>query len=341
MIPVLATGCIKMLDPAVKADSGVNNPMPSESLPPLDSNETYSHVVRHTFSEVGADFDPFITNDGKKIIYASTKISDRSDIFMKVANSKINEQITHTPHANEKQPQLSPDGKRILFASDKEGKWGIYEVSATTRGSVELEVVSNGRVNEQPCYSPDGKSIAYVTWLPKKSNWYIATLDRKTQQERIYGPGVFPRFSPDGKKIVFQRPRSRSPQWFSIWILDLQRESVSEIVSNNNWAAVTPNWSPDGKKLIFAAINKSVHAHGQFAGDDIYSIWADGTHLVRLTNDEAEDWSPVWAKNGRIFFVSKRNGYQNIWSIKPKNMDPYHPDTIETAIDDVKRLDNL
>jgi Tol biopolymer transport system component len=336
--PFVVMGCVQPLDPGPKASDGSN---PMQDFTDMYGNGTYTHSKRHTFSEVGKDFDPFVTRDGKKIIYASTRISAKSDIFMKNASSKIVEQITSTPYADEKQPQLSPNGKSIIYASDKSGKWGIYEISTLTRGKSETEVVSNGRVNEQPAYSPDGSMIAYATWIPGEANWYIATMDRKTQSESIYGPGVFPKFSPDGSKLLFQRPRSRAPQWYSIWILDLKTEFVSEIISNNNWAAVTPNWSPDGKKIIFAAINKSVHKIGENAGDEIYTINADGTHLVRLTEDRYEDWNPVWSKTGRIFFVSKRNGFQNIWSIKPKAMDSFHPDTIETQVDDVSRLEGL
>jgi TolB protein len=333
-------GCsIAPKDPSPKTRHGVTDPL--DYLPRIDANNTYGSSTRHTFSEVGEDFDPYVTNDGKTLIYASTRISKKSDIFMKKANSKVVQQVTHSAYACEKQPQLSPDGKRIIYASDKSGKWGIYEISSTVRGGRETEIVDNGRVNEQPCYSPDGKTIAYATWKPREANWYIATMDRKTQQEKIYGPGVFPKFSPDGKKLLFQRPRSRAPQWYSIWILNLETESVSEIISNNNWAAVTPNWSPNGKKIIFAAINKSPYSQGQKAGDEIYTIWADGTHLIRLTEDTYQDWNPVWANNGRIFFVSNRSGYQNIWSIKPKDMDEYHPDSIETSVEDVSRLDGL
>lgn len=313
------------------ADRGPGDrPIPTEWDKMKPAGETYSALVRHSFAEVGQDFDPFITMGGSKIIFASTRHSPKSDIYYKKADGRVIEQVTHTPNANEKQAQLSPDGQTIIFASDREGQWNIYETSFTQRGSRILEVVRNGRVNEQPCYSPNGSKVAYATWMPRKGQWFIAVMDRRSQQETIYGPGLFPKFSPDGTKLLFQRPRTRSPQWFSIWILDLETENNSEIISNNQWAAVTPNWSPDGKKIIFAAINKSIHANGAYAGDDIYTIWADGTHLVRLTNDDAPDWNPIWSTNGRIFFVSLRNGQQNIWSVHPRNMDPFHPDTIES-----------
>jgi Tol biopolymer transport system component len=304
-------------------------PAPSSLNSLIPAGQTYSGLVRHTFSEVGMDFDPYLSINGKKILFSSTRHSPKSDIFLKGIDSKVIEQITHTPNANEQQAQLSPDGKTIVFVSDREGQYNIYETSFTQRGSRILEVVRNGRVNLHPCYSPDGKTIAYSTWDPRKGQYHIATIDRASQREIIYGPGLFPKFSPDGSKILFQRPRARSPQWYSIWILDLKTENISEIFSSNDFAAVTPNWSPDSNKVIFAAINKSIQSRGAYSGDDIYTIRTDGTHLIRLTNDNAEDWNPVWANNGRIFFISTRSGHKNIWSLRPKDMDMFHPDTVE------------
>jgi Tol biopolymer transport system component len=344
LLPLLMTGCQDIFQHQestnTAADSGPGSiPSPSELSELTPMGETYSALVRHSFSEVGQDFDPFVTKNGESVLYASTCHSPKSDIYLKKADSRVIEQVTHTPNASEKQPQISPDGQTIIFASDREGQWNIYETSFVQRGALVLEVVRNGRVNEQPCYSPDGKKVAYATWMPRKGQWYIAVTDRASQQEVIYGPGLFPKFSPDGKKLLFQRPRTRAPQWYSIWILDLESENPSEIISSSSWAAVTPSWSPDSKKIIFAAINKSIQSKGAYVGDDIYTIWADGTHLVRLTNDDAPDWNPVWANNGRVFFVSLRNGQQNIWSVSPKNLDTFHPDTIESMAP--KSLDNL
>lgn len=327
-------GCVQKEDvKIVKTGTGVDDlPQPLGATGPM--NNVYVQLSRETASDVGEDFDPFVTPDGKSLLFASTKFSTKSDIFLKNVTGRAVEQITHTPNANEKQPQMSPDGKCIIYASDKEGKYDIYEISAQHKGAREMELVRNGRINEQPCYSRDGTKIAYVTWDPRKNEWWIAVMDRKTQKETLCGPGLFPRFSPDGKKILFQKARVRMPQWFSIWILDLETESVSEIVSNDSWAAITPNWSPDGTRIVFASVCKSSTTTTPLEADDIYTIWADGSHLIRITDDDTPEWSPVWVesgKSGKIFFVSRRNSFQNIWSILLRDMDPFHPDTVEKA----------
>ena len=40
--------------------------------------------------------------------------------------------------------------------------------------------------------------------------------------------------------------------------------------------------------------------------------------MMQLTADSQPDWEPCWSqRDGRIYFVSERNGFRNIWSIRP------------------------
>src|SRR5688572_32832498 len=48
--------------------------------------------------------------------------------------------------------------------------------------------------------------------------------------------------------------------------------------------------------------------------NEIYSMNADGTGVVRLTNDAASDGRPVWSPNGsHIAFTSERDGNREIY----------------------------
>jgi Tol biopolymer transport system component len=49
---------------------------------------------------------------------------------------------------------------------------------------------------------------------------------------------------------------------------------------------------------------------------DIWTIRTDGTDPVRITNDAATDWSPVWSHDGNhLFFASDRGGTMNLWRV--------------------------
>jgi TolB protein len=48
--------------------------------------------------------------------------------------------------------------------------------------------------------------------------------------------------------------------------------------------------------------------------DEIYSMYSDGSNVVRLTENNARDTHPVWSPDGTsIVFVSERSGNRDIW----------------------------
>jgi Tol biopolymer transport system component len=81
-------------------------------------------------------------------------------------------------------------------------------------------------------------------------------------------------------------------------------------------AAINPNWSPDGVRIVFAMTGpRELQQGAEPTADDVYTIAADGTDLRPLTCDAPKDWSPLWARDGAIYFVSRRDGGENIWSM--------------------------
>ena len=81
--PFILTGC-QNTDTSPSAEEGLGLHPPISELDQLTPmNEPYVAMVRHSFSEVGRDFDPYITDDGMSILYASTSQSEKSDIFFK------------------------------------------------------------------------------------------------------------------------------------------------------------------------------------------------------------------------------------------------------------------
>ncbi|MBI3096761.1 MAG: PD40 domain-containing protein [Planctomycetes bacterium] len=125
---------------------------------------------------------------------------------------------------------------------------------------------------------------------------------------------------PPSDRIAFQRARSRGDHWYGIWTIDIDGNTLTEIVPNDKWAAINPAWSPDGKRLVFASVYKSPAAQAAnrtMEADDIYVVSADGSGLMQLTFDETPEWGPCWGRDGRVYFVSRRKGHQNIWSVMP------------------------
>ena len=67
-----------------------------------------------------------------------------------------------------------------------------------------------------------------------------------------------------------------------------------QLTSNRFDDAEEPSWSPDGTKVGLRAGAPSPPA-GPGIGGDIHVMNADGTGIVNITNDPAEDQEPAWS----------------------------------------------
>ncbi|MGH7551583.1 MAG: TolB family protein, partial [Longimicrobiales bacterium] len=56
-----------------------------------------------------------------------------------------------------------------------------------------------------------------------------------------------PRYSPDGKKIVFVSDKSGGD---NVWTMSLDMKDTTQVSQGNTSLYVSPDWSPDGKYII-------------------------------------------------------------------------------------------
>ena len=74
--------------------------------------------------------------------------------------------------------------------------------------------------------------------------------------------------------------------------------------------AMQPNWSPHGYRIAYWGVTRG----GQ---RDIWTVAAAGGAPVKVTDDLALDWNPVWSPNGEeLYFLSDRGGSMNAWRVK-------------------------
>ena len=292
---------------------------------------SFSGLQQNSFTEIGSDTDPCVSADGKRVVFASTRHSTSSDIYVKKTNGRTVTRLTSDP-AHDVQPTFSPDGRFIAYVSDRRGNWDIYVMAAD--GQKPFQVTDSLSHEIHPSWSPDGSRICYSQFNSRTGQWEIWIVEVANPANRKFiAFGLYPVWSPSAStnRIAFQLARHRGTQLFSIWTVDLVEDEarrLTEVVpASARTAMIAPSWSPDGTSLVYTTVELAVDPKtGKIArqrvdrGDDIWMAAVDGTARVRLTGEATSDWSPVWSPDGRIYFSSNRGGSDNIWSLKPLDM---------------------
>jgi hypothetical protein len=158
-----------------------------------------------------------------------------------------------------------------------------------------------------PAWSPNGSTLAFG-WLDCGYYYYfpctkrgLAALNSQTGAFVILtndSTDSDPAWRPtDGAVIAFDRSSK-----LYLMTATIAFTSVSQLVTPQAVLKATqPSWSPDATKLAFSCEMED-------GWSDICVIGADGSGLVRLTNDSSADASPAWSPDGNQIAFSTSDG---------------------------------
>lgn len=296
-----------------------------------DWNATLN-LSRVTFAQEGADFDPSVSGDGSLLAFASTQHSPTADVYVKRTDSRLITRLTSDP-ADDMMPRISPDGSQIAFASNRAGNWDIFVIPAS--GGRAMQVTSEPADEISPSWSPDGSRLVFCRRGEMSGRWEMWVADAsKPSVSSFIGYGLFPQWCPvagtgaDGAdQILYQLGRDRGRRTYGLWVMDLadgMAGNPSEVASSAEQALINPAWSPDGRWIVYAQADPNpkramgglsrLHAPERRISA-LWMISAQGEGKIRLTGDETTALSPVWSSENRLYFVSSRDGLENIWSL--------------------------
>lgn len=208
-------------------------------------------------------------------------------------------------------PSLSADGRSLVYAARGSANWDIYFHRVGGKNPINLTKDCSAD-DTQPAFSPDGERIAFRSEREGGGIFVMGATGESVR--RLSDFGFNPAWSPDGKEIVFGTavawdPAARIALESQLWVVNAS-SGEKRILTKPAVAldAVQPNWSPHGYRIAYWAV------HG--GQRDIWTVSADGTHPVAVTQDAALDWSPVWSPDGsRLYFASDRAGSMNLWRV--------------------------
>jgi Tol biopolymer transport system component len=167
-----------------------------------------------------------------------------------------------------------------------EQKRRFERVSVSDESTGRTRFVFEDRNAESFRLSPDGRTLLYVH-RPKPPSagadrpWVLVALDLETGEERLFGPGREPSFSPTGDWIVYSAPFRDG------WRLRRMRSdgSARSPVSAGIRDEKMPSISPDGQFVVYV---------GETTGlDRLFVRRIDGSG-DRILLDAGAVFAPVW-----------------------------------------------
>ncbi|WP_245190840.1 Tol-Pal system beta propeller repeat protein TolB [Jannaschia formosa] len=112
-----------------------------------------------------------------------------------------------------------------------------------------------------------------------------------------------PRFSPDGRRIIYTGYESGFPRVTILDVATLQRRTLGDLNTNMSFA---PRFSPDGNRAVYSA---------EVGGNtDLYMLDLNTGASTRLTTAPSIETAPSFSPDGsRIVFESDRSGAPQLY----------------------------
>jgi Tol biopolymer transport system component len=157
--------------------------------------------------------------------------------------------------------------------------------------------------------SPDGQTIVFDLL----GDLYTLPITGGTATRLTSGlpHDMQPRFSPDGKRVVFVSDRSGDD---NVWIMSLDRKDTLQLTKGIDNDYMSPEWTPDGNYIVVAKGTP-------FSNNKLWLYNVHGGHglaLAGATPTTARMMGPAFGPNGRYIWYAFRQGSWQYNAVMPQ-----------------------
>lgn len=230
---------------------------------------------------------PAWSPDGKAIAFFSRSRAG-DDVDLRIVEVATGATVIAKGEGREKGPNApvwSADGRRLAFlGADANRRNEVWVVNRDGSGLRDVSSKFEARGKADVSISPDGKRVVYVAGL--RGPFPIVLTDIESGETRNLTPdsdvmNESPRFSPDGRRIVFASSRDDPMRTRNdIFVMNADGSGIRNL-SRHPHEDFNPQWAADGRRIVFVSLRSGT--------SQLFEVAVEGGETRRLTNNASHD----------------------------------------------------
>ncbi len=184
-------------------------------------------------------------------------------------------------------------------------------------GGRAIRLTVHDGVETRPKFSPDGKWIAFTGNYFGGTNVFIIPSEGGEPRQLTFEPtpAVVVGWTPDSQHVLFSSNRTVYSNFFTeLFKVSIDARYPERLpVDRGSFAS----FSPDGRQMVFVRHPMIYWWWKRYKGSLNQDLWLydfeKGT-FRQITDYPGNDTWPMWGRDGKIYFVSDRNGIANLFT---------------------------
>jgi tricorn protease len=204
-------------------------------------------------------------------------------------------------------------GDMIIFTAESD----LWTVSIN--GGIARRLTSNPGQELFASISPDGRTVAFSAEYEGPLDVYTMPVEGGLPQRRTWdGDAIVEGWTPDGRVLVRTERYSTLPDPKLVAINSAGEREIIPLAQ-----AAEGSYTPDGHTLFFTRLDRQPSSTKRYQGGTAENIWRydAGSEAEELTGDWAGTSNTPMFWNGRLYFLSDRDGVMNVFSVDSKGHD--------------------
>jgi len=256
-------------------------------------------------AERTADTRPKFSPDGRSLAFIREYQRNQSELVVQGIGGPA--RVVAKPDGMVNDADWLADGRGLVASISVKGEGTSRLWHVPLDGEAEpLGIGTEGALGVSTARQAPG--LAFVRDNTNCNVWRMAgpAGDPKQRPVRLLAStqtDFFPRYSPDGTRIVFLS--NRTGPW-RLWVCDAEGRDCSEVPTRGR--PFSPNWAPDSRRIVYV--------ERELGNGDVYVTSVGEAYPRPLVESAARDSFPAWSRDGRfVYFASNRTGRNEIWRV--------------------------